>query len=1400
MPIIHLNYNLLLTLFFSVSIFNAYAEIFSTTNIKSSYFNDSIKNIVLSKNNQEKIYKIQQIDNSQGLSNSSINAIFQDSENLLWIGTWDGLNRYDGKNFKIFRPEPNNENSLSNQVILKIGEDDDGLLWILTMYGINSYDKKKDTFKRYFFNRENKSPLSESEFNMAINPSKKVFCAIKGYGIGFFLNGKFELLPIEDLPSNTVRKMEFNTNGDLIILFDNNELYIIPLKNLPKDTKDPLYSIIAAKDISDFGIIDSGKVVTKPIKGKEETYLANDRLQKFSITEDKKIISKTSYGLLISDKTNNFLLQSQYKEVKPDWLKNLNKYKITSVFEGAESIIWVGTDGDGLFKVYPLEKSFNLVSKEQIPELDGSIVRTFLKLNDSSFWIGTKGKGLFRLPSIANLASREKLTYKNFNESNSKINNAVYALCKGNNQLVFIGTDGEGIQVYDVKNSKLYDWSEIVGSESVSFYKSVYSIYQDSNDFIYVGTNGYGMIRFKIKRQKDKLFVSQSKTFIADALDSAGLSSNIIFSIIKKNEEELWIGTRLGGLNKFNKKTETFKIYKNEDQNSNSLSSNDILCLLSFEKNKLWIGTSYGLNLMENVDQDFPSITRFDVTNGLPNNTIHGILADKQDNLWISTNFGLSNFITEESRFINYTKSEGLQNNEFSDGAFYKDEDSGMLFMGGIKGFNYFFASRIGESKILPDVLIDKISGQNQDTPYYQNLVISPKSKTHPSIELKHNQNFFDVELAPLTYINNDKSKFAYLLENFDDDWKNMDGRRNISFTNVPSGSYSLWIKWSNRDGIWSDPVKAIDIHISPIFWRSNLAIFLYIIFSLLLFFLIISYYKKRQSLQQNILIRKKEEEIHQNKLNFFTNIAHELQTPLTLIVGPAEKLSELNTLKQQDQKFLRMIKRNSSRLLFLTQQLLDFRKAEYDYLKVTVIKFDLVNLIEQIAELFDEWAIEKNIKYKLDLPTELIGWYDKDKIEKIVFNLLSNAFKYTPKNGVIELSFSQFEQSSKLRISISNTGKGISKEKLDHLFEKFFISEEGEETTTDLFRTGIGLAYIKRLVVVLHGEIFVTNKLNDFTNFEVQIPCSKVAYKEEELNKEKEAVFISDHLKNILEKATENPEQKTNKLGQLANFESEKKLILIVEDEKEIQTLLKEILQDKYKILAAFNGIEALKIIKKKNPDLIISDVMMPEMDGVELCDKVKNNMSTSHIPFIILTAKDSILNRIEGLEKGANSYIPKPFHPNHLLTRIQKLLEEKERILNYFTKDKLSEDINSWPISMDDKSFFKNVIKLIRENIENEDLNSAFIEKELGISSSQLYRKTTEVFGFSTGDLIRTTRLQFAAELLRKSSLSISEICFKSGFNNRSYFYREFKKTYEITPKNYQLQNKLDIQLEHK
>ncbi len=1329
----------------------------------------------------EQVYSMRQITNSNGLSNSSVNKVFQDSEDLVWIGTWDGLNLYNGSDFTVFHPKLNNPNCISNQVVLDITEDWQGRIWINTNHGINRYDKKSNQFTRYYFSRKNISPTSEYEFHIARGDSGIVFCAAKDWGIGYARNDSILLLHRVG-KGNPVKKMIFFPPSSLMVQYVSGELEKLTLdfsedKTVRLKSVDPVL-----KGVSDFIVHPDRGLFVLFNDGTLCRYSEKEKDKLTVVLRDvNRITGSIKEGILVRKGTEILLAGSEKSADTPSWLEAVKNKKITAVYEGNEQITWIGTDGEGLFKIYPQNKVFGLTTQSEISSLGGGIVRAFCETPDSSLWIGTKGNGLIRLEN-----SRDG-THQTYNAGNSELNSSVFSLFYGQDHILYIGTDDEPA-LFDFKTQKFIYWHEIEGRPPADPFKSTYAIYQDNDGVVWLGTNGFGLVRFKLQRKGTKMVLSHYKRYLAEGSDEGLISSNIIFSIVPEDDSLLWLGTRLGGLNLFNKKSGRSVPFRANEKDFRSLSSNDILCMHRDQENNLWIGTSLGLNQLVSHDlYGNATFKHFTVPDGLPNNTIHGIVSDNDGNVWVSTNLGLSRFKPSGGQFQNYSEFDGLQDNEFADGAYYYG-NKGLIFMGGINGFNFFDPAQISEYEHVPLLSISEIKAQHQSEPLYHQHVISQDMINPAEVILKHNQNFFNIKLAVLSYINTEKCQYAYKLNNFDNDWNYIQTRRDISFTNVPPGEYELYLKWTNCDGVWSEAVQAVNFEVKPIFWRSRYAVTLYAFFTMLLVLLILNYFKKRNLLRQNQLLLQKEEEIHQTRLTFFTNIAHEFQTPLTLIISPVQKLIESAAVSPEDQKFIKMIQRNTNRLLFLIQQLLEFRKAENLHLEIKVDRFNIVSLIEQISELFDELAIRKKIEYHIESPREIMGWFDQDKIEKILFNLLSNAFKYTPEGGKITLA-AEFLQEEKIKISLSNTGKGIPKQKLSRLFERFFITTDQEHAGPDQFRTGIGLAYTKSLVTTLNGTLEVESVENEQTIFRITLPCCQNNPEENLPGEPVSGVMVSNHLKNMLDEPELPGDAVHEKIKTIEALENDKKTILIVEDEQDIHALLGELLKEKYRIVNANNGLEALRLIEKQVPDLIISDIMMPLMDGIELCSAVKSDLKFCHIPVILLTAKSSVVHRIEGLESGANSYIPKPFHPRHLEVRIEKLLEERDRIYRHFTRDSDFQDISRLPIDETDKLFIEKVIKIIAQNINNPDLQADLLEKELGMSSTNFYRKLKQISGLSPGDMIRTIRLKHAAELLRQTTMNVTEVFYESGFNNRSYFYREFQKMYQLPPKQYQL-----------
>ncbi|RAV27743.1 hybrid sensor histidine kinase/response regulator transcription factor [Sinomicrobium soli] len=1344
-------------------------------------------------------YRVMAMDNSMGLSNSSVNCIFRDSDGLLWLGTWDGLNIFNGRELRIFVPSLQNRDAISNQVILKIGEDEKGNLWILTMYGINHYIKKEDRFQHFFFQQEDTLPHSRPEYNFAINSEKQIVCAAKGWGLGYFSGTRFVRIRDERgsfqhelLQHYSVKKMEFVQEGMLALLLDNGSLYLLSVHKNASGEMEISQSLSVGEHIKEFErsgndmllLEEDGMVRHFRISGRKPEKVLN------GISGFKGRISE---GVVMQGDEGYLLFTDDRRMVIPAWLKLLDKYNVNTIYRDKDNILWIGTDGDGVLKVREEYEVFHKVDTQGISQLKRSIVRAFERDMQNNLCIGTKGEGLIVVPE-SDFRKLPGGSYRTFNNKNSGANNFIYALKAIDEGLILIGSDGEGIQVYDIRRGKVIPWKEISGDRQGYYFGSVYAIYQDDEGYIWLGTNGYGLVKLSLSRQGNGVVADVLRVF--NTQNNSRLKSNIIYALTERNEDQLWVGTRLGGLHLFDKNRETFKVYTHDPGNDNTISSNDILYLYNDRRGKLWIGTSLGLNGL-GFQEGAPVFEKYTIRDGLANNTVHGIVPDTDDNLWITTNFGLSHFIKEEEKFVNYYQGDGLQNNEFADGAVFYDRYSGQIFAGGIRGFNYFDPSEILPlSATIPDLYIEKIAGPNTSIPYYRSLLVKPGTQNVADLDLKYNQNFLNIYLSALSYIRNDKIQYAYRLNEFDMDWNHIENTGKISFTNIPAGTYGLWLKWTNEDGIWSEPVEAIRLKIHPPLWKTDVAYVFYVLLISAFLWFLYSYNQKKQRLKQNILFQKREEEIHQNRLTFFTNIAHELQTPLTLMMGPAHKLTGI-IKGAKAHSYLDMIRNNASRMLFLIQQLLEFRKAEYGHLEVMVRRFDTAGLLSQLVGLFDEWAKQKDIRYQVNILEPLKGWYDKDKMEKIIFNLLSNAFKYTPEGGDVQFAVRMIDEGEKrIRIKVSNSGKGIPGDKLDSLFDRFASTDIVKKqdiypgAENEIVRTGIGLAYIKKLTDALKGTIRVKSVRDKKTTFTIELPCAGSSFTPLQRQVSSEAVYISSHLKNLFDTNIDFPD--ATRPVTLKPGEENRKTVMLVEDQYNVHHFIRSLLREKYDVISAYSGEDALlKLKEASHPDLIVSDISMAEMSGITLCRMVKSEVETCQIPFVLLTARDSYATMAEGLESGADAYIPKPFHPDYLMEQIEKLLSRNKLIRDHFLNNPSVITSIKVPDDETEKSRAERIVELIRENMAREDL-AEILEQELGMSSSTYYRTVRELFDQTPGTLIRTVRLKYAATLLRESSLNISEICYRTGFNNRSYFFREFKKMYNTSPKNYKIRNK--------
>ncbi len=1335
-----------------------------------------------------KNFDILNLTNSDGLSNSSINKIFQDTNGLIWFGTWDGLNVYNGRDLKTFKPEPGNSNSISNNIIRDIIEDNKNVLWITTDRGINRFDKTTNKFNRFFTDSNSWNIYSENSFFVTKNSYNLVFACVFEQGIHYFNNTTQRFVKLNVANKIRVRKVFFDLDYNLWLLTTEKKLFKVVFK------KGNL-QIPIIENIVQFNHLQNIESVFYNTNNELWLQTTDEKLYQYRISEG--VLTDYSAGSVSKGIIKTLIFQNEtqlwgtsnglfrFNTITRKIEQLFDNVSVLSLFAGSQSIIWVGTDAQGVLQLFPLREKFQAYNQKNLPTFGRSAVRTFYEDMYGTLWVGTKGNGVYGLQAQKNeknLVLKYQLTTQNGLSSNS-----VFTIVQGQGNEFWIGTDGSGISYFE-QNSKTLN-SLLVDKlfKDKLNLSSVYSILFTDNNIMWVGTSGNGMYKLEIDKNTKPYSVKTYKKYVFKNNQPTSLSNNIVYSIIKADNNCLWVGTRGGGLNLFDVKQEKFATYRFSENNPDLISSDDILALHKDKKGVLWIGTSMGLIKLLRIENGKPIFTRFTEKEGMPNNTIHGILDDKNNNLWLSTNKGLAKLVQQKSdvRIVSYFEKDGLQNNEFSDGAFYESPHQRTFYFGGISGFNVFNPVEISNIQYMPSLVLDAFYVDNTEK-------ILPDFLTEysgkQSLEISYKIKSFSFKFIPIDYISSTKCEISYLLEGYQKEWINLGTSNTIVFSNLPKGNYTLKVRCTNADKIWSDKIYSLSIIVQPPWWANNVAYICYFILLILIGYglnrLTINQLKARNEIKMKELEKQKTEEIHQAKLRFFTNIAHEFSNSLTLIYGPSIQLLKNLSFDNSNRKYVNTIKTNSERMQNLIQQLIDFRKAETGYLKLNIERVDIAELVKFVTDNFVEAIENKKINLELSFTPTTIYWHtDWDCIEKIIFNLISNAVKYTPQGGKIDLNVET--KNNLLYIRVKNYGIGIKNENRQSIFNRFEILNRFELQVSKGFETrnGIGLALCKNISEVLNGSIEVDSDGETYTSFVVAIPESAF------IDTSRSPILAS----NQLEYGADELNIENSNKNKTSSIPDEKKngLILVIDDEVDIRKLLNDFLSDKYIIAEAGNGKEAIEMMKVRMPILIVCDVIMPEMNGIEFVKIMKNQELTRHIPIILLSSKAAIENQIEGLELGADAYLGKPFHPRHLEAMIESLLKRNKAVLDFSESAYASmEQFEGKLIKKEDNELILKITKLVIEHLDDENLSLDSIAAEMAISKMQLYRKIKELIDQTPTEFIRTIRLNNAEKLLKTTNKTVQEIMYDCGFNNKTYFYREFAKKFQQTPKEYRNQ----------
>jgi len=1341
-------------------------------------------------------FRFKHITSNDGLSQNTVMAITQDGDGFMWFGTKDGLNKYDGYSFAVYQNVPNDPKTIDSNYITALFTDSRGNLWVGTDNGLlNLYDKQNDNFQRISLPFSNSEGRNNYEIkDIAEGKNGTIWVGTRDYGV-FKVpvsNNVVQEKLIKQyhnaekgatkLTHNIIREL-YEDKNEILWIATNNGLTRMDVK---KETFTPFYFNIkdtkAPKNVLD-GAITS-------IYGTDDGYLwlgslsglikFNTRDYSYKFFPHQYTVNRYGWGEIIEiveDHKKNLWLAAAgglmyYDTEKKDYsyFKNdpyrpesVSYNSISGLYKDRTNIIWIGTVGMGIDYYDPKSHRFSLLKRppDKTSRIAGFSLRSILEENDRYVWVS--GEVLYRW-------DRQTNTLKSYETSSKRVddfgNTGPYAMVKSQDGDLWSATS-EGLFVYDPKLEKARQFKFDKAKPDGIPQKNVFTVYEDREGQLWIVTENF---LSKMTDKKNGLF--KHYRYVSDP-EYYLYMRPVLFD----DGQKLWLGTKKGLL-AFDKKKESFHTYINDPSNPESLTNNHIKSICPDPDNPdkfLWIGTSGGL---EKFDKAKGSFTHFTEKDGLPNNVIYGILSDHQHKLWLSTNKGISRFNPRDLSFRNFEINDGLQNNEFNTGAYFKS-DKGELFFGGIDGLNYFFPEQIRDNPFIPPIALTGIrvyNGSKKDD--QKNSFISIPVHDKNAMTFSSKDYIIWLKFAALDFSTSEKNHYAYKLEGFHDDWIYIQNSRNVSFTHLPPGKYVFKLKASNNDGVWNEAGISIPMRIMPHWALSWWAYCLYFLMLMVLLYYFRRYEINRILVKNQLEVERIEKdtlrELDLLKTQFFTNISHEFRTPLTLISGQAESLlRDLKAEKNREQ--IRNIGHHSHKMLLLINQLLDIAKLEAGKWKLESRQSNLVLYLKNLLFSFESMADRKKIDLKFRSEDDDIqALFDNEKMEKIIGNLISNALKFTPEKGTITLHVERIDV-SKLRISITDTGIGISEKDLPFIFDRFYQADKSD--TRAFEGTGIGLALVKELVDLHRGTISVVSndQINGKTGttFTIEIPIGPV-----ETDKPQEPIPALTKNEIPEDAGVDSIAAKAELPGQ--------KIVLLIEDNADIRKFITEQLEDQYKVFTASNGKEGIEYAQKYVPDLIITDVMMPEMDGITMVKILRKDEMTSHIPIIMLTGKVTQEDKMEGLEAGVDAYLTKPFSVSELELRISNLISQREQLRLKYShafivdpKDTILTDI--------DQQFLENTHNSIKENLKNVSFGVEQLAENMNLSASQLHRKLEALIDHTPGQLIRNMRLQKAAELISQNAGNIAEICFLTGFNDQTYFSRAFKQQFGCSPSSY-------------
>lgn len=1319
-------------------------------------------------------YSVKQLGIEKGLSNNYVVSIAQDKQGFLWFATEEGLNKFDGTRFITYlkNEDLTRQGITGNELNCLLDDPQDSILWIGTQRaGLNAYDYVNNTFLCYRHDGENPESLITDDVTKIVAATDgNLWITTYWRGVDYFDKkaGKFihyNTQTVPGLASDNIWSVVDGGDGKLYMGHVHHGFSVLSLKdkkvkNFMHDPEDPVSLpgngvTCIYKDLS--GNIwlgtDRGLALFNP---EAENFIhfhhSEDGVPHtvFDIRQfdgNKLWIAMEFGGIAILDLTQRMFLspdQVRFQYIKEgDDEYSLSNSTVRCLFQDSFKNVWAGMWGGGINFLSHESSYFNVYSYSPIQHsgssLNNKTASSVCVARDGKLWIGTDGGGI-------NVFDKGKRVAVYKEETGDLTDNSIQAaLCDSEGNLWF-GSFMGGVDFYDVKKKSFH---QIFPKDKTG--EDVRALYEDA-EYVWIGTsNGIYKVRLHDKGIADHYTVE----------------NNLVRCISKDNLNRLWIGTFGGGLGVFDEHFQCVKLF-----NVTSLfPSNTINTVYMDSQNRMWIGTGEGLVC-------FPSSQSWDYKvyrseEGLSNVHIRAITEDNHGNIWVSTNKGISCLLKDKEVFYNYDHWDNVPMGNFMSGSVAEAKD-GTLYFGSINGLCRFNPDQVLEKRESPAAIITemRIFGPLRDTDSNEKVMAL---EGQSEVRLSYMQNNFSVTFNIQNYALADQVEYAYMLKGLENSWYTVTDPNNVTFRNIPPGNYCFQVKTRIRNQEWADEIASLDIRIDPPVWLTWWAKLFYILSGVSVLYFILHVYKKKLDMESLYELEKKnhehEQELNNERLRFYTNITHELRTPLTLILGPLEDMQKSNSLSGKDSQKISVIHQSAIRLLNLINQILEFRKTETQNKKLCVSRDNLAALVHEIGLKYKELNRKPEIDFCLEIEQEDMSlFFDKEVVTIILDNLISNAIKYTEK-GTITLGLHQVVRNNihHTEISVSDTGFGIAPDALPHIFDRYY--QEGSEHQAS--GTGIGLALVKNLVVLHEGEIRVESSLNVGSTFYVSL-------------------LTDNTYPHVLhaDSTEKTSDEKDEKEENIEPVHSGKRILLIVEDNRDICDYIVESFSDDFEVRTAANGEQGLEQALGCIPDIIVSDIMMPVMNGIVMCRKLKEDLRTSHIPIILLTAKDSLQDKEEGYQVGADSYLTKPFSATLLHSRIHNLLESRKLLAERFNTNSILIDKRAAVTeSMNklDNEFLEKINKLIEDRLSSEKIDIGYLSDAMCMSNSTLYRKMKALTGLSTNEYIRKIKMQYAERLLLEGKYNISEVAFKVGINSTVYFRQCFKDEFGMAPSDY-------------